>query len=650
MMTLSLKAVPMSPQASAYRFGPYELRLRTRELYRGDIRLKLRPQPLRILEVMLERPDGVVTRDELRQLLWDSATFVDFEQGLNTAVKELRSALSDSAESPEYVETVPRIGYRFIAAVEAVPLEETSALPARAASVAAAAIPAATSTEPSSARPAASLRWPAIAAAVAAVLISVSAYWWWHKRADAQPTQGLMVAVLPFENLTGDSSQDYFSDGLTEEMIAQLSPLNPEHMGVIARTSVMHYKNSQEPLDQIGRELGVQYVLEGSVRRDNDRVRVTAQLIRVQDQSHVWSRQYDRQLSDMLSLQGEVALEIADEIQAALGDTRKLNAASRAIQTPRSFAAYDLYSQGLFFWNKRSSQDFQRAADLFQQAIDKDPNYARAYAGLADSYALMPGFSGHPISNDVMPKARAAALRALQLDDKSAEAHTALALITENYDYDFQTAEKEYRRAIELDPNYATAHHWYGELLTWQGKFDEALRENGRARELDPLSLIIATDRGATLFYSRNYNAAIQQLSAVRALDPDFGRADIILGVYVQDRRFDDALSILQPGSGQHNSNPWRLRQSAYLEAFAGRSEKALALMDQLDRLHYGYDPAYLAPVYAPFDKDRAVALLQEAYTLRSALMVTLKVDPDFDPLRSDPRFQNVLHEVGFKQ
>lgn len=641
----------MSPRVCTYRFGPYELRLRTRELYRGDIRLKLRPQPLRILEVMLERPDGVVTREELRQLLWDSATFVDFEQGLNTAVKELRSALSDSAESPEYVETVPRIGYRFISAVEVVPLKEASSTPAEAASGAAGTVSAASSAPEQVARPPAFLPWPAMAGAFLVLVIIASAYWWWHKHTEAQPTQGkLMLAVLPFENLTGDSSQDYFSDGLTEEMIAQLSPLNPEHMGVIARTSVMHYKNTQTPLDQIGRELGVQYVLEGSVRRDAERVRVTAQLIRVQDQSHVWSRQYDRQLSDMLSLQAEVALEIADEIQLALGDTRKLDAASRAIQTPRSYAAYDLYAQGLYYWNQRSSENFRRAAGAFEQAIQKDPNYARAYAGLADCYALMPGFSGRTISNEFMPKARAAALRALQLDDKSAEAHTALALITENYDYDFQAAEKEYRRAIELDPNYATAHHWYGELLTWEGKFNDALRENSRARELDPLSLIIATDRGATLYFSRQYDAAIDQLNAVRALDPSFGRAGIVMDAYIQARRFDEAESVLGPEPHTRELDPWHVRQFAYLEAYAGKIEKARAHLKQLGDMNYGYDPAYMAPVFIPLDKDHALALLQQGYAQRSVLMVTLNVDPLFDPLRSDPRFQNILQEVGFKQ
>jgi TolB-like protein/DNA-binding winged helix-turn-helix (wHTH) protein len=371
-----------TPQASAYRFGPYELRLSTRQLYRGDIKLKLRPQAERVLEVLLERPDGVVTREELRHLLWDSATFVDFEQGLNTAVKDLRAALCDSADSPEYIETIPRVGYRIIAPVAVVPLAELSqaASELEPAEKLAETTPAPALAEYPVGRASSPRLWPAIAGAVAILLISVSAYWWWsHRRAEAQPVNGkLMLAVLPFENLTGDSSQDYFSDGLTEEMIAQLGPLNPEHMGVIARTSVMHYKNSQEPLDKIGRELGVQYVLEGSVRRNTDRVRVTAQLIRVQDQSHVWSREYDRQLSDMLALQSEVALEIADEIQLALGDTRKLNASSRAIQAPRSYAAYDLYSQGLYYWNKRSSEDLQRAADLFQQAIQKDPNYARA--------------------------------------------------------------------------------------------------------------------------------------------------------------------------------------------------------------------------------------------------------------------------------
>ena len=285
-----------------------------------------------------------------------------------------------------------------------------------------------------------------------------------------------MLAVLPFENLTGDPAQEYLSDGLTEEMIAQLGHLDPEHLGVIARTSVMHYKHTTEAAGQIGRELGVQYVLEGSLRREADRVRITAQLVQMKDQTHIWSRQYDRELKSLLALQGEIAQETADEIQLRLGQGHKLRAADRKLASLTSYETYDLYLKGRYFWNKRTKDGFQQAADYFQQSIASDPNYARAYAGLADSYALMSSWSFVP-QTEAIPKARAAALRAMQLDDSLAEAHTSLALIAENYDYDWQTAEKEYRRAIQLDPQYATAHQWYAECLSFQGRFPEALRK-----------------------------------------------------------------------------------------------------------------------------------------------------------------------------
>src|SRR5258708_20864493 len=250
-------------------------------------------------------------------------------------------------------------------------------------------------------------------------------------------------------------------------MITQLGNLDPKQLGVIARTSVMHYKNSSTPLEQIGRELGVQYLLEGGVRRDSDHVRITAQLIQVKDQTHLWARKYDRELSSLLVVQGEIAQEIADEIQLTLGDHRPTANAMSSL-SPQVYQAYDLYLKGEYFLSKRTIAGFQQAIEYFQQATTKDPNYARAYAGLADSYALLTGYSAAP-SARYMPQARAAALRALQIDDKLPEAHTALALIVQNYDWDWQTAEKEYRRAIELNPNYAPAHHCYADPLIWRG-------------------------------------------------------------------------------------------------------------------------------------------------------------------------------------
>jgi len=474
---------------------------------------------------------------------------------------------------------------------------------------------------------------------------------WSRSRARPQPSgERLMLAVLPFENLTGDAGQDYFSDGLTEEMIAQLGHLDPQHLGVIGRTSVMHYKGTHEPLEQIGRELGVQYVLEGSVRRDANKVRVSAQLNQVRDQAHVWARQYDRELINLLALQGEIAQEIADGIQLTLGDHKRIDSAHQAPLTPNAYEAYDLYLKGRYFWNKRTPPGFQRAVEYFQQAVAKDPDYARAYAGLSDSYALMSGYSFAP-QNEFMPKARAAALRAVELDKNLAEAHTSLALITENYDWDWQNAEKEYRLAIQLDPNYATAHHWYAEYLAHQGRFDEAFAESERARQLDPLSLIIATDDGAILYFSRQYDRAIAKFRSVLDMEPNFPRAHLLVFAYVEKGMFADALADIEKWrriDDVHLPGIWAIE--AYVYGRSGQqveAQRALEKLQQLNRRRQ-IDPATIALAYVGMDnKDEAFAWLQRAYSERSNALTALKVDPIYDPLRSDPRFQELLRRVG---
>jgi TolB-like protein/Tfp pilus assembly protein PilF len=459
-----------------------------------------------------------------------------------------------------------------------------------------------------------------------------------------------MLAVLPFENLTGDAGQEYFSDGMTEEMITQLGSLDPDHMGVIARTSVMHYKHSQEPLQQIAADLGVQYVLEGSVRRDVDRIRITAQLIQVRDQTHLWARQYDRETRDLLVLQGEIAGEISDEIQTALGERRPIAPILPSTLSPETFEAYNLYLKGLYFWNKRTVEGFQEAIGYFHQAVDKDPNYARAYAGLAATYALIGSYGGTPTA-EFASQARAAALRALQLDDKLPEAHAALALIVQNHDYDWQTADKEFRRAIELNPNYATGHHWYAEHLAWLGRFDEALRESERARQLDPLSLIIATDNGAILYYSRQYDKAIAQFTAVRELDPGFPRTTMIFAAYVQKGMFAEAEADIDkhmPGD-----NPWHWSSLAYTYGRVGQKEKAEYELRKLLGLNQRQpvDPMVIVPAYIGIKNNgQAVVWMEKAYAQHSNGLTGLKVDPVYDPLRGDPGFQNLLQRVGLAQ
>lgn len=643
----------MEKLATIFRFGPFELRPRTRELYKHGIKIRLRPQPFQVLHILLERMGDVVTREELHQQLWSSDTFVDFEQGLNTSVKELRGVLGDSACEPRYVQTLPKLGYRMIVPVD-VDTPRTSTQVLSPPEDAAAENLVGKRIAHRGVLQVLAFRPRLVLLVISIVLVTtLSAYFQWSRsQAGSKPIGGrLMLAVLPFENLTGDPGQDYFSDGLTEEMIAQLGRLDPEHLGVIARTSVMHYKHSQEQLERIGRELGVQYVLESSVRRDSDKVRVTTQLIQMKDQTHLWSRQYDRELSNLLALQGEIAQEIADEIQLTLDNHKRIEPAHQASLSPTAYEAYDLYLKGRYFWNKRTPQGLQRAIECFQQAIAKNPTYARAYAGLADSYTLSSGYNLIP-SKNFMPKARAAALRALEIDDGLAEAHASLASIAQNYDWDWQTAEKEYQRAIQLDPNYATAHHWYAEYLALRGRFDEASAEMENARRLDPQSLIIAADNGAILYFSRNYDRAIEQLRAVLDMEPNFPRAHMVLYAYVQKGLFADAVADIENWR-RIDETPWTWATLAYVYGRSGQhaqARHALEKLEQLNRLQQ-MDPAPLCVAYIGMGhKDEAFTCLQKAYSEHSNPLTALKVDPIYDPLRSDPRFQELLRRVGLVQ
>jgi TolB-like protein/DNA-binding winged helix-turn-helix (wHTH) protein/Flp pilus assembly protein TadD len=523
----------------SYQFGDFSVDADQRVLLFQDKPRPLTPKVFDMLLILVENSGRIVNKEELMSRLWPD-TFVE-EANLTSNIQQLRKSLGDNARQPTYIETVARRGYRFIKPVKTEVLNRRvvdsvadldsvsiSAIQAESATV------SANATGQTGARPV-SLKWAVGLVALIVVIAAFAGWYIWFRRSlrSEPPATRVMVAVLPFQNLTGDAGQDYFSDGLTEEMITQLGNLDPDHLGVIARTSVMHYKNTQEPLEQIGSQLQIQYVLEGSVRRESDRVRITAQLIQMKDQSHVWAGEYDRELVHLLALQGEIAGAVTEEIHRTLGGSVWARQVSPASSSPESYEAYELYLKGQYFFNQRSVAGFEQAIDYFQQATTKDSHYARAYAGLADCYALIGGYGERP-QTDFMPKARAAAQRAVELDANLAEAHTALALILQNYDWDWQTAEKEFRRAIELNPNYATAHQWYAEHLTWLGRFEEALRESERARQLDPLSLIIAADNGATLYYSRQYDLAIAKFRAVRELDPNFPRTGVIRAAYVQ--------------------------------------------------------------------------------------------------------------------
>ncbi len=627
---------------SLYEFGEFRLDAHKRTLRRGEDLVALTPKAFDTLLTLIERQGQTVTTDELMKAVWPDS-FVE-ESNLTQAVYVLRKALGQTRDQG-YIVTLPGQGYRFVADVKPVQRNAT---------------PAADTGDNghailSSPRRAQQLRrrlLVLLGIAVVLFLISAAYFKWFRPRPVSAART--MLAVLPFENFTGDPAQDYFSDGLTEEMISHLGDLDPRHLGVIARTSVMHYKHSQASIPQIGKDLGVQYVIEGSVRRDSERVRITAQLIQVNDQSHLWAREYDRELGHLLELQTEIAREVANEIEFSLSGRRPIKAAREAaarVPDPTSYEAYDLYLKGRYFWNKRTEGGFRQAADYFQQAIDKDPNYGRAYAGLADTFTLMSTwFVGSP--DELMPKARTAAMRALELDESLAEAHASLALIRENYDYDWPGSEKEFRRAIQLDPQYATAHQWYAEFLSWQGRFEEAFAESERARQLDPLSLIIASDYGWILYDSRQFDNALKQARLVLELDPNFDHARaLIVPSYFQLGRSDEAVDLINRWA-ERDEGPWTLAWKAAVYSRSGHAEearRAVAKLEQISRPRADRTPTLLLGYLNADEKDRAIEMLQRAYSEHSNVVVQIKVNPMFDPIRNDPRFKDLLRRVGLE-
>ena len=642
----------MQVHTSIFRFGPYELRSRTRELYKHGTKLKLRAQPFQLLRALLERRGDVLRREELRDLLWPKETFVDFEHGLNAAISELRGVLNDTASDPRYIETLPKLGYRIKVPVE---VEEQGLNGASTPATApVAAVEGVVEVGEASGKTGSAWRWGAAMGILAAVMGATVGYQEWSRgHAAAQQERGrLMLAVLPFENLTGDARQEYFSDGLTEEMIAQLGRLDPQKLGVIARTSVMRYKKDHAQLETVGRELGVQYVLEGSVRRDVDKVRISAQLVQTKDQTQVWARQYDRELNNLLSLQDEIAKEIAVEIRVAIGDPKRSGAAPKARLAGTSYEAYDLYLRGTYFWNKRTLEGFARAVDAFQAAIEKDPNSAPAYAGLADSYVLLNGYGGL-LPRELMPKAREAARRAVELDGTLAEAHTAMAVVAQDYDWDWKTAEKEYRKAIELDPNYATAHHWYAEYLAVMGRFEEAEVEINHARQLDPLSLIVATDHAVILYYARQYDQAIEEFRKVREMEPHFPRTDMIYHVYLKKGMFQEVLADLETEQGSKNESPWYWAELAYREGQVGRTAEARRAMKKLRDMNRRkqIDPLAMAIACLGLNEgSEAMDWLDKSYAGHSISLISVKVDPLFDPLRGESKFKNILRGMGYAE
>jgi TolB-like protein/Flp pilus assembly protein TadD len=564
------------------RFAAFAVDLRAGELRKLGVKVRLQEQPFQMLSVLLERPGELVTREELRKRLWSGQTFVDFEHSLATAVKKLRRALGDSAVHPQFIETLPRRGYRFIATLEA------------------------------------------------------------KSRAGK-----VILAVLPFENLTGDPGQEYFSDGMTEEMIARLGRLYPQRLGVIARASAIRYKNTDKDIDQIGRELGADYVLKGSVRRTGDGIRISAELIQVKDRTHLWADRFEGDGANVPAFHSQVAHHVARSLQV------ELLPAKRAAMTGASTAnseAHGAFLRGRYCLNKGTAEGVKDAIERFEEATSRDSGYAVAYAGLAVALDLADHFRVFP-GRQAFPRAKAAAIKALELNDSLPEAYNALAFAKHSFDWDWAGAEQAYQRAIELNPNFATARHWHGFYLGMLGRVDEALAEVRRAQELNPLSLIIRTHLGLMLYRGRRYDEAIEQFRQTLEMEADFAAAhDFLAWAYEQKGMYEEAVTHLQRALIVSPGSPDKVGALGHAHAVFKRKElarKALKELHKLSELRFvsAYDFAIIHVGLG--EADQAFQWLERACEERSfSMLMSLKAEPRLDKLRSDPRFQDLVRRV----
>jgi TolB-like protein/DNA-binding winged helix-turn-helix (wHTH) protein/Flp pilus assembly protein TadD len=632
--------------AGRLRFGVFEMDLRAGELRKHGLRIRLQEQPFQVLAMLVEHAGEVVTREELQKKLWPADTFVDFDHGLNKAINKIREALSDSSESPRFVETVSRRGYRFLADVKdvaaaTVPSPELATQPHPVAEARDRPDLAGKLAMPK--HPLPPLTWK-ISVFVLLLLIASLAGWKRHSWSRSSPIIR-SLAVLPLESLSNDTSQDYFADGMTDELISDLGQISA--LRVISRTSVMAYKRARKPLPQIAHELNVDAVVEGTVLRSGDQVRITAQLIEASSDKHLWSQSYQGELPDALALQNQVAKAIADEIRINLNPREQAALENVKIVNPQ---AYESFLKGRFFWNKRTADGLKVALAYFNQAIDQDPKYAQAYSGLADTYALLGDWQYAVMPpKEALPKAKTAAIKALELDSALGEAHNSLAFCLDAFDWDFDSAGKEFRRAIELNPGYATAHHWYAWHLSVLGRYDQAIAELRKAENLDPLSLIINADLAELLVIAHFYDESIRQSRKTIELDPNFALVHNQLAqAYLQKRMNDEAIAELQKAVQLSGGSPTCIAGLARAYAASGKRSEAVKLLSELKKhSNPGYSAASeIAAIYAALgNSDQAMTWLEKAYEERFNPSVLLR--PGFDPLRSDPRFQELVRRTG---
>jgi TolB-like protein/DNA-binding winged helix-turn-helix (wHTH) protein len=658
---------------TTFRFDAFELYPSSGELRKHGHRIRVQEQPFRILCLLVEHSGELITREEIRENLWGSDTFVDFDRSLNKAIVKLRQALADDADAPRFIETLPKRGYRFLVPVEVVADglggdgrsnaspkttsgHENQADVAIGSETIVSGGPAEIAVDaaiPGREQLATIFRWTirglAAIACIGIVLWLMPAKW----RDELMPIVRPPIrslAVLPLENLSGDPAQDYFADGMTDELTTSLARVRS--LRVVSRTTMNQYRGGHKPVPQIARELNVDAVIEGSVVRLADKVRITAQLIDARRDRHLWAQSYERPLTDILEVQDAIAFDVASQVRTTLDNGARdgsiVSASPRASIQPN---AYEDFLRGRSELNKQNVDAMKKAAEYFQRAIGDDAHYARAYAGLADAYALLANYQGL-LPSEAYPRARTAAARALELDPDLAEAHASFALVKHHYDWDWKGAEAEYKHAIELQPNYAAAHHRYAWFLSDVGRHDEAVREIRRAQELDPLSIVVATNVGRTLYHARRYDEAIEELQKALGMDPNRLYTHIFLGMaYDAKQMCSEALNefrIVQTFTGG-------LDGTAATHAYSGcgRIEDARRTLSLLSGPNK--DPIrdwfYVAGDFAALgDKDRAFDWLEKAYQKRDFFLTEIKGHPYMDPLRSDPRYADLLKRMAMPQ
>lgn len=617
---------------TVFTFGPFRLDTRHLELRKEDAEIRLTRKAAETLLVLVENAGQVVGKETLLDRVWQGTSVEESTIAQN--ILTLRKALGKQATGADYIRTVPKRGYRFEAPV-------TESAP-----------PDLAPGPPGTPRAAPRSRRSALYTLLAvAVVIAISAVYLARLRrvpaaATVAPMKIQSIAVLSLTNMSGDPAQDYLADGITEAITTDLAKFRS--LRVISRTSAMQYNDRKKPLPEIAQALHVEAIVEGGVVRYGGRVRVTAQLIRAANDQQIWAESYERELRDLLALQNDVARDIAEQVQVQITAQD-----SQRLSTVRSLdpSAHEEYLKGRFFWNKRTENGYLDAIDHFLRAIQIDPQYPELYAGLADTYALLGSLGGASIPRrDAMNNARAIARKALQLDPTLAEAHTSLAFVLMHYDWDFAAAEQEYLRAIDLNPNYATAHQWYAYDLAAMGRMDAALAEIRHARELDPLSLIINADIGELLCYARRYEDAVVQLQSTVQMDPNFllARLDLV-PAYNYQKKYAEAATQAHKALEIAPGSLWAEGLLGWTYALNGQKEKARIVMATIQHARHGEEAANsLAMIAAGLgEKDAAFHWLQVARDQRFGGMILIKNVPAWDALRSDPRFARLLPTVG---